>query len=180
MSADGDEDLWQAYAKGVKRLDAKEEEEGNPPSPPVLKKPAKPAEKPLFEEALSREEAQLAMPSTLPVPPVWKMEPLDLRVERNMSLGEVLIEGRLDLHGKSEQAAYDQFKVFVENSYGRGKRMLLVITGKGQDGGSVIKNNLPRWCDTDVFEPYVMAVRTAAQQHGGEGAYYILLRKKTK
>ena len=96
-----------------------------------------------------------------------------------MSLGDVVIEAKLDLHGQTEASAYDAFKEFVETQSKRGKRMLLVITGKGAGGESVLRANLPRWCDVPPFDNLVLAVRTAAQHHGGDGAYYILLRKRS-
>lgn len=177
-----DQDIWNIYAKGVKKIGSKAED----PAPVKPRKPKAP-EPPLFEEALKAEPPRTEQSASTqgvpekkaePVPPrPWKKEPLDLRVERNMSLGDVMIEAKLDLHGKTEAAAHEAFSAFIETQQKRGKRMLLVITGKGQDGASVLKSNLPRWCDTAPFQDVVMAVRTAAQHHGGEGAYYILLRK---
>ena len=187
-----DDALWQTYAQGVRRLGEKEEE----PVLPAAKKPrSKPLVKedaaPLFAEALAREKPApqkeevpvLSSPpvqAAAPSPPlaIARKEPLDLRVERNMSLGDVVIEGRLDLHGKTEQEAYDSFSSFIETQHARGKRMLLIVTGKGQDGQSVLRFNLPRWCDVPPFAERVMAVRTAALHHGGDGAYYVLLRKR--
>ncbi|MDD3182600.1 MAG: Smr/MutS family protein [Alphaproteobacteria bacterium] len=187
MTPSDEQDVWSLYAKGVKKLGHKEEE---PVSPPLRKKaqPVMP-EPPLFEEGLKAEAAvapvskqsgivePIQTPSVPVQPKVWKKEPLDLRIERNMSLGDVVIEAKLDLHGKTEAEAYDAFSAFIETQQKRGKRMLLVITGKGQDGASVLRGNLPRWCDTAPFEEAILAVRTAAQHHGGDGAYYVLLRK---
>ena len=178
----GDDEVWGQYAKGVKPLHKKVEDE---PAPKPKKKKSVRQEEPLpWAEAqevaaplLVQQEKSENSPPPKPVTP-WKKEPLDLRVERNMSLGDVMIEAKLDLHGKPEQAAYETFQNFVETNYARGRRMLLVITGKGADGASVIRANLPRWCDAPPFDGYVMAVRTAAQHHGGEGAYYVLLRKR--
>lgn len=201
MSDVDDEALWKSYARGVKKLGEKE------PEPEPTKKtvatavPQAPEQKtkeedaPAFAELMGREKPPSAPPhrsvtiapppskteaqAPVPTPPkAWKKEPLDLRVERNMSLGDVMIEARLDLHGQTESTAHDAFKAFVETNYARGRRMLLVITGKGADGASVLRSNLPRWCDVPPFDNYVMAVRTAAQHHGGEGAYYVLLRKR--
>jgi len=182
MSSTDHEDIWGQYAKGVKPLHGKAEDAIVPK--PKKKKTAPPQEEPLpwveVQEAAAPSLVDLPQPES-PQPPKpetpWKKEPLDLRVERNMSLGDVMIEAKLDLHGKPEQTAYETFQTFVESNYARGRRLLLVITGKGIDGSSVIRANLPRWCTSPPFENYVMAVRTAAQLHGGEGAYYVLLRK---
>lgn len=179
---DDDVDVWGLYAKGVKKLGQKDE---MPPKPAPKQKPL-PPEPPLFEEALMaeppaapREQQPTPQPvEQQPLPKTWKREPLDLRVERNMSLGDVVIEAKIDLHGKTEAEAYEAFKTFIETQSKRGRRMLLVITGKGQDGTSVLRSNLPRWCEVAPFDEAVLAVRTAAQHHGGDGAYYVLLRKQ--
>ncbi|HAX91425.1 MAG TPA: hypothetical protein DCY07_04360 [Rhodospirillaceae bacterium] len=197
MSADDDQDIWNMYARGVKKLGEKEEtKEAPPPKSKNIEPPPEKKETATEERAAEEKMETLlaaprapsfvpapAAPSCLYVPPAppscpWKKEPLDLRVERNMSLGDVVIEAKLDLHGQTEASAYEAFKDYVETQSKRGKRMLLVITGKGADGASVLRANLPRWCDVPPFDSLVLAVRTAAQHHGGDGAYYVLLRKR--
>lgn len=185
MTGGADDDVWQLYAKGVKKLAAEKE------TPlPSKKRPKKQEEK---NDPLP--EAWTAMPKTMPQQPIvpikeetktekqpakekkaWKKEPLDLRVERNLSLGDVVIEGRLDLHGLTESEAHERLSVFIEAAFGRSKRLVLVITGKGGEG--VLRANMPRWCDVPPLDECVLAVRAAAPHHGGEGAYYVLLRKK--
>jgi len=179
MSGADDQNVWGLYTKGVKRMGEKEapketeaplQTKSAMPMPPVVVREEK--------KALPEPPPPPAAPSFSPK--TWKKEPLDLRVERNMSLGDVFIEARIDLHGRSEQEAYEDFRAFVERQSARGKRMLLVITGKGgADGGSVLRANLPRWCDVPPFDALVLAVRAAAPHHGGDGAYYVLLRKKS-
>lgn len=187
MSGADDQDIWGLYAKGVKRMGQQEE----PPQQKQKTKKAAPLQTksavPLPWAVQEDKKAPLPpAPPTTPLPPslpplpkTWKKEPLDLRVERNLSLGDVFIEAKLDLHGRSEQEAYEVFQAFIEKQSDRGKRMLLVITGKGgMEGSSILRANLPRWCNVPPFDASVMAVRTAAQHHGGDGAYYVLLRKR--
>lgn len=187
MTDQPDQELWGAYAKGVKKLGPKTEEPPLPaPSKNKAPKSSPPSEPPLFEEALKAEPPSAPAsaspepePDRKPEPSKpWKKEPLDLRIERNMSLGDVMIEARLDLHGKTEAEAHEAFASFIETQQKRGRRMLLVITGKGKDGASVLRLNLPRWCDVPPFDDAIMAVRSAALHHGGDGAYYVLLRKR--
>lgn len=185
-----DEDIWASYATGVTKLGEKEE--------PVLSKKAaalklqkaatvrvstkvpkleEQSTDQWFEKLEEKEEEPEAIlpepPPPLPEPPI-QPQPLDTRIERNMSLGDVMIEARLDLHGQTEQEAYETLLTFVQNQNGRGKRMLLVITGKS----GVLKTNLPRWCNVAPFNQYIMAARTAVRHHGGDGAYYVLLHRK--
>ncbi len=172
MSSVDDQDIWGLYAKGVKRM-------GEQEPLPLQTKSALPLSSPVKEEKKAIAQPLVPPPPPPSLPKTWKSEPLDLRVERNMSLGDVFIEAKLDLHGKTEAAAYESLKAFVETQSARGKRMLLVITGKGGvEGSSILRSNLPRWCTVPPFDGLVLAVRTAASHHGGEGAYYVLLRKR--
>lgn len=182
MTGGADDEIWQLYAKGVKKLAAEKEA----PLPPK-KKPKKQEAKnePLPEAWTAAMETKAQDPLSLEIKTekqpakekkAWKKEPLDLRVERNLSLGDVVIEGRLDLHGLTESEAHEQLLVFIEAAFGRSKRLVLVITGKGGEG--VLRANMPRWCDVPPLDECVLAVRAAAPHHGGEGAYYVLLRKK--
>ena len=67
-------------------------------------------------------------------------------VER-LKRGHVAVEGRIDLHGMDQRAAYAALMGFVETAGRAGKRALLVITGKGAlaDGGGVLRRNAPNW-----------------------------------
>jgi len=162
-----EEDVWGQYASTVQRLNEKK------PEPVPAKKKQKPIQK--IETAAV---VELPTPPVVSPAPLWKKEPLDVRVERNLSLGDVFIEAKLDLHGQTEQAAYEQLQEFIAKQTLRGKRLVLVITGRGKDGESVLRANLPRWCSVAPLDSIVHAVRTAAPQHGGDGAFYVLLRKK--
>ncbi len=162
-----DDDVWKSYTKGVRKLGAEEKT-----LVPAKTQAPQPLLKPEREE---KEQISVASPPRGAAPA--KSEPLDLRVERNLSLGDVVIEARLDLHGKTEAQAHETLAAFVEKQQKLHRRLVLVITGRGQDGGSVLRANLPRWCEASPLAEAVRAVRFAAPHHGGEGAYYVLLKK---
>jgi len=198
MTESKDDDVWAAYARGVKKT--KESDASAAPSvtapPPLPASPARAAHPrvsietmpDVWRKAIEQEPAAktakpvIAAPMPelppAPAPTVWKREPLDLRVERNLSLGDIVIEAKIDLHGQTEAQAHEALLSFVEKQQRLGRRVTLVITGRGRDGASVLRQNLPRWCDVAPLLEAVLAVRTAAPHHGGEGAYYLLLRKK--
>jgi DNA-nicking Smr family endonuclease len=126
MTGGADDEIWQLYAKGVKKLAAEKEA----PLPPK-KKPKKQEAKnePLPEAWTAATETKVQDPLPLEIktekqPPKkegLEKEPLDLRVERNLSLGDVVIEGRLDLHGLTESEAHEQLLVFIEAAFGAAK-----------------------------------------------------------
>lgn len=177
------DDLWATYAKGVKKLSSKKDEP--PPQDRSLLPPTEPEQpKTEFEKMVDdtpallveakREEDHSLPPTPKPRQPQF----LDVRIERNLSLGDVVIEAKCDLHGLTEQEAHETFLTFIEKQDHLHKRLLLIVTGKGKDGQSVLKKNLPRWCEVSPLNDKILAIRTAAAHHGGEGAYYVLLRKR--
>jgi DNA-nicking Smr family endonuclease len=90
------------------------------------------------------------------------------------------IEARLDLHGLTQAEAHRALIEFVEGCYGRGRRCLLVITGRGlgPEGSGVLKTAVPRWLAESSLRRRVLAVAAAQPRHGGAGALYILLRRR--
>ena len=69
---------------------------------------------------------------------------------------------------------------FVREAWEAGRRMLLVITGKGSlaEGGGVLRRNLPRWLAQGENAARILKIAPAQPRHGGGGAYYVLLRRK--
>ena len=82
------------------------------------------------------------------------------------------------------------------SSAARGLRTVLVITGKGGQGGDrggpsridhdglprergVLKRNVPRWLASHELGSLVVGYTTAHIRHGGEGALYVRLRRRS-
>ncbi|HLI10170.1 MAG TPA: Smr/MutS family protein [Alphaproteobacteria bacterium] len=111
---------------------------------------------------------------------------LDARTAGRLRRGRLPIQGRLDLHGHTQAEAHKALIAFVESSYRRGDRCLLVITGKGQGsaGGKsqsgVLRAAVPRWLAAEPLRGRILAVTEARPQHGGGGAFYLLLRRERK
>ena len=103
---------------------------------------------------------------------------VDKATAKRLTGGKFNIEARLDLHGKTQDLALDDLRNFIRGSYESGKRKVLVITGKGPDRGGVLKNQVPRWLNTEGIREYTLMFSYAQPKHGGEGALYVLLKKK--
>ena len=85
---------------------------------------------------------------------------------------------RLDLHGYTVQEAYKHTLSEIQASARRGEKQLLIITGKGVGGKGVLKRELPLWLDgTDLP---ISSVQQAPAKQGGEGAYIVKLKRRTK
>lgn len=181
MTADN-ERFWHAYAKGVKRLNAvpSAEPDCQPPHPrPSHDQALSPSFAPELSPPVIRPSAYSPVDAaTTPLlSPIRTL--LDQRIERNLLHGDVLLEARLDLHGLTLQEGHEALCVFIEKQYSRGKRVVLVITGKGQTHTeSSLRADVPRWCESMPLIGHVQAIRAAAPHHGGEGAWYFVLRKR--
>jgi len=104
-----------------------------------------------------------------------------LGVNRNsikkMRAGNLNINSRLDLHGYKTKEAEIVFTKFIKDNYYLNKRNLLVISGKGIQGKGKIKQSIPSWLNNSPLSEMVYIYSSAARKDGGEGAFYIRLRK---
>ena len=109
----------------------------------------------------------------------------DRDVDRALSRGRRAPEAKLDLHGMTLAAAERAVAEFLAESSERGRRLVLIVTGKGLrlEGGRVfggrIRAEFPAWLDRADNRARVAGVRAAHPRHGGNGAFYVLLRRRT-
>jgi DNA-nicking Smr family endonuclease len=96
-----------------------------------------------------------------------------------LSKGRLPIEGRVDLHGLTQDKAYTLLFSFLQRAHAGGIRYVLVITGKGSSSGGdgVLRRSVPAWLSTPAFRMLVSSHDHAARQHGGAGALYVRLRR---
>lgn len=166
MLKTGDKKLWHAYAEGVKPLgkDSKTASgssgQENGREQPASKKPAVKAQK-QQERHTTKNAAPVAF---------------DRRTERRLRRGEIEIDARLDLHGLRQEGAHRALDAFMARHAGR-SRCLLVITGKGRGGSGVLRARLADWLAASDHAAKILALRPAAIRHGGDGAFYVMLRR---
>lgn len=106
---------------------------------------------------------------------------LDNRTRLRLRRGQVEVEARMDLHGLTRNQAHARLTAFLEGAYGAGRRAVLVITGKGtgRDGElGILRREVPQWLNEPPMRNWVKAFDHAAPRDGGEGALYVLLRRK--
>ena len=101
-------------------------------------------------------------------------------VAERLHRGEFSIQGHIDLHGLSVENARDVFEDFFKKSIADGKRMVLVIHGRGLSSPAepILKTNVFKWLTTGRWRKWVMAFASARLCDGGAGATYVLLRKR--
>ena len=111
---------------------------------------------------------------------------MDAKTHKLMAKGRLSPEARLDLHGMTLAQAQPELTRFILTCHTSGLRLVLVITGKGKPGGSdaplpvrpgALRHHVPNWLHRAPLAPVILQVRAAHHRHGGEGAYYVYLRR---
>jgi len=178
--SDEERALWQMIAKTATPLKRRRKSEPKLVTAPPL--PEKPATKTVRPKAPPpKAPAPVAPPPSRPHELSHGMSVgIDKRQAERFRRGKTPIEGKIDLHGRTQQEAHDDLHHFVARAHASGKRMVLVITGKGITGAKsgVLKENVPRWLNEPGLRRHVLAFDYAEPQHGGEGALYVLLKRK--
>ena len=176
--------LWEQVKKSVKPLPKKRLPEPQTPKPQKMEELLAQEEAPLSPPHAARsKKPRPSLPSYQPpappssaVPPLATIEP---KIKRSLRRGRDGIEARLDLHGFREVEAHDRLHAFLRDSQMSGKKLVLVITGKGKSNGEgVLKRAVPRWLSEPAMRSVVIGFEGAALHHGGSGALYVRLRKR--
>lgn len=113
------------------------------------------------------------------------VQPFDREVGRALAKGKRAPEASLDLHGMKLVAAEKAVSRFLAESSGQNLRLVLIVTGKGTrlEGGRMfggrIRAEFPGWLERADNRSVVAGVRAAHPRHGGSGAFYVLLRRRS-
>jgi len=112
---------------------------------------------------------------------------MDRKAFGKMKRGKLGIEARIDLHGMTMARAHPALNGFIKSSYSQGKRLVLVITGKGKreatgtgpmpEHRGVLRRQVPHWLTSAPLAAMVLQITPAHLKHGGDGAYYVYLRR---
>lgn len=179
MTHKDDENLWDLVTQDVKPLHpskktARQKEVAS-------KDKTKPSKTRLKESSKTKD----SIPRTTAI--VEKSREMDKNTKEKLVKGKLKIEGRIDLHGMRQEEAFKSLSSFIESSYNSGKRMVLVITGKGaqsvnpehwmEDARGILKRKFPTWMQQTPFRDIVLQYHQARPRDGGEGAFYVYLRK---
>ena len=183
-----EQDLWRRVARTTERLHP-DNKSWDQPAPDVKKaiqrpKPAMQDFRPESVAPAKPSKTQLIKPlsshiARLPVA-------MDQKAFGKLRRGKLTPEARLDLHGMTLAQAHPALIGFILRAQGQGKRLVLVITGKGktrQDEGpiplrrGVLRHAVPQWLRAAPLGPSVLQISEAHVKHGGSGALYVYLRR---
>ena len=94
-----------------------------------------------------------------------------------------------DLHGYSLDDANKKISILIKNSYQKGIRKLIIVTGKGLHSQNeknpyaskklgILKYSVPEFIKNDIeLMKMIVKIEDAKLSDGGSGAFYIFLKK---
>lgn len=178
---DEDHKLWGHITQGLKAIEnnlfnqkasPKEESKG------VSKESAAPQSSKKQSSKSFKALTKIATKMTPTQTNIQDSSDIDRALYQRLIRGKLPIEAVLDLHGMGQEKALDALRRFIPSHAHRGRRMVLVITGKGERLQGVLRQNLPEWLNLSDLSSYVLKIAQAQPKDGGAGAYYVLLRHR--
>jgi DNA-nicking Smr family endonuclease len=111
---------------------------------------------------------------------------LDSTWERRIRGGNIIPDMSIDLHGHSLSAAHARLNQAIASALTNNARVVLVVTGKPPkttEKGSAshrgaIRGEIGHWLEISPHAHQIASVRIAHPRHGGDGALYVILRRK--
>ena len=186
----GEQAAWAHLASSVKPLPGKARPhpprigEGDPAkaggaAPAAATKATKPAGKP--RPPLHPQPAPGGAP-----PHSGENKGLDSHWDRRMKAGRLVPDLTLDLHDHSLTAAYDRIMAGLDQARAMNARVVLVIAGRERpvdpadrmERRGAIRAKLLDWLAASRHSVAISAVRKAHIRHGGEGALYLILKRR--
>lgn len=180
LSAD-EQAAWAKLAQSVTPLAGKRKP-GLPSKTDLPKATSKPVAKPRPKPVLTS-----APKSPSPSPPrrMFSSE-LDSSWNRKLKAGQIAPDYTLDLHGHTLDSAYTRIMSGLDQARAMDARLVLVVAGRERpvdpaDRSSkrgAIRAKLLDWLAVSHHADSIAAVRRAHIRHGGEGALYLVLKRR--
>lgn len=172
--------LWARLASSVTPLKGRAT-----PSPPAAKalEPA-PSPAPTKQQRPKAAARPPAPPPPRPAPP--PPPGLDSSWERKLARAAIEPDFTLDLHGHTLDQAHRRLDMGLAQAKAMGARLVLLVTGKerrveaadrGHRRGAIRAQTLD-WLAAGPHARDIAAIRKAHRRHGGEGALYLVLKRR--
>ena len=188
-----EDELWRQVTSDVEPLKRQDISPDGPRDGPSGDPPGDPSGAAAHEAGTAAKPGKPAArkrtpPPLLPLPPSPPpAEPelrhgeapgLDRRTRTRLRRGQVDIDATIDLHGLTRTEAHRALYAFLEGAQEAGRRSVLVITGKGSRGEGVLRDSVPHWLNAEPNRRMIRAFSHAAPKDGGQGALYVLLKRR--
>jgi DNA-nicking Smr family endonuclease len=113
------------------------------------------------------------------------LAPIERRLRQKLSRGRMTPDAEIDLHGMRQREAFLALRAFLLRGQSVGARLVLVVTGKGNRAPDdfrpgILRKCVPNWLCGAEYHAIVAGFEEAARPHGGSGALYVRLRRRSQ
>lgn len=176
--------IWEAVTQEDEKLEGAVIDWGQAADDILSAKPENTALRPSAEQYEKLLDAKIPSLPHQPKPSHITGSGIDYNSARRLRRGKLPVEAILDLHGMGQEQAKLCLGNFIVESYQQGFRVVQIITGKGRFGlgseSGILRRCLPKWLVLPPCEGLVLSFNAARQKDGGDGAFYVLLRRSRK
>ena len=168
-----DRSAFAAATRGVKPLQPQDRAQLRPAPPKPKARQSRASRAATLEDSLNDDRSAPAAEEI-----AFRGPGVSLRSFRALQRGRFSIEDEIDLHGMTRKQAQEALRAFIVECATRRLGCVRVIHGKGTRSGAagpVLKAGVQRWL---AQWNEVLAYVSAARQHGGAGALYVLIRAR--
>ena len=185
ISNNNDNELWENVTKKDKKYSKSNNVFFRKASPAKFKKntqASKTPDKIIKNKIINKENIK-----TINLTKVENLDPLvipagiSLNQAESLKRGNIRPEVKIDLHGFTQEKANRYLKDKLTEFHKKNIRCVLVITGKkiGKHGAEgVLKREVPKWLNLSPLRQMIIMTSWAHSRDGGEGALYVLLKKR--
>lgn len=166
-----DEALWRSIVEGITPLPKRKPAARRAAAPPGMATGPPPRAIPAAAQA---SPARSAPPNPRPLE-TGSAPDMDRRTAERLRRGQMPIDLRVDLHGLTREEAHRALLASLDAAWRQGRRVVLVITGKGQ---GILRDAVPRWLNEGENRRRILAFCHAQPRDGGSGALYVLLKRR--
>lgn len=174
--------LWARLASSVTPL------KGRIVLPPPAAKAPEPVSVAVPAPAKQKRPKATARPVAQPPPRPAPLPPsgLDSSWERKLARAAIEPDFTLDLHGHTLDQAHRRLDMGLSQAKAMGARLVLLVTGKerrmeaadrSHRRGAIRAQTLD-WLAAGPHAQDIAAIRKAHRRHGGEGALYLVLKRR--
>ena len=109
-------------------------------------------------------------------------------INKQLKKGKIPIDKKVDFHGLSLNESKEIFIKTINECFFKGQRCILFVTGKGMINKNYddnekklfygkIRNDFTNWVNIEGVKRKILNMQKADIKHGGDGAFFIYLRK---
>jgi len=174
-----DRRLWQLYTRDIK------------PASPQISYPLTTDKKPSFNIHIPKKDLFAKNPQPA-ISNYQSLKNKDSNWGKKLKAGKVKADGKIDLHGMTCVEAHDKLFHYLERAQKNGRRVILVVTGKGgpkksgysdlryddfESSRGVLRREVPMWLSSGAMRHMIVSFEDARQADGGTGALYVILKR---